>query len=84
MLDGTDCVMLSGETANGDFPVDAVLMMRNTCVEAESVIDYDVSHDNMKHKMLGKDVSAAEAIASAAVKTAKDVRFYLTSLTLTL
>lgn len=74
VLDGTDCVMLSGETANGDFPVDAVVMMRNTCVEAESVIDYDVSHDNMKHKMLNKEISAAEAIASSAVKTAKDVR----------
>ena len=32
-MDGTDGVMLSGETANGDFPTDAVLMMRNTCVE---------------------------------------------------
>ncbi len=40
ILDGTDCVMLSGETTVGKYPVAAVSIMARICEYVESTIDY--------------------------------------------
>ncbi|MGD9092838.1 MAG: pyruvate kinase [Anaerolineales bacterium] len=43
ILDGTDCLMLSGETAMGNFPVDSVAVMtRIACVAEKNLINRDV------------------------------------------
>jgi len=42
IIDGTDAVMLSGESAVGDFPVKAVEMMARIACEVESKIDFKV------------------------------------------
>ena len=40
VFDGTDCVMLSGETAGGKYPVDALETMVDIVLEAEGSLDY--------------------------------------------
>jgi len=75
VLDGTDCVMLSGETANGAFPSETVNTMRLICEEAEHVIDYGALYLTKRlGTMEGKSrVETVEAVCSAAVRAAMDM-----------
>merc|ERR1712187_828715 len=49
VLDGTDCTMLSGESAQVKYPVEAVDMMRRSIRSAESVVDYGVLFNGMRN-----------------------------------
>ncbi|KAF1794482.1 Pyruvate/Phosphoenolpyruvate kinase-like domain [Phytophthora cactorum] len=69
VLDGTDAVMLSGESANGDYPTQAVEVMSATCLQAETAIHYNDVYQSLRNAVL----ETAEAVASSAVKTAIDI-----------
>lgn len=72
VLDGTDCVMLSGETAAGSFPVEAVKVMTKICREAEASLDYYAMFKNIL-KQAPMPMSPLESLASSAVRTAHKV-----------
>ncbi|WP_304681289.1 pyruvate kinase [uncultured Clostridium sp.] len=48
ILDGTDAIMLSGESANGDWPVESVQTMARIAIETEKKLNYETAVSKAK------------------------------------
>jgi len=74
VYDGSDAVMLSGETANGPYFKEAVEVMSRTCCEAENSRNYNSLYMAIRNSVRQRHVlSAGESLASSACKTAIDI-----------
>jgi pyruvate kinase len=68
VLDGTDAVMLSAETAAGQYPVETVAAMARVCVEAEKEDTF-----SQERRLVHPPAEVEEAIARATVFTANNL-----------
>lgn len=71
IFDGTDAVMLSGESAVGKYPVETVAMMARIAVRTEEALE--VNGENLSTMALFEKDSVTEAISQAAAQTVKNL-----------
>lgn len=65
ILDGTDAVMLSGETAVGKYSIEVVETMARIAVETEKIFPFSVHTDGQKNILGVPDVICQSAVAMA-------------------
>ena len=70
ILDGSDAVMLSGETASGKFPLEAFEMMVKIINKTENTLDYQ---EILQKKFAEKQNTITEAISFAACEIASEL-----------
>jgi pyruvate kinase len=70
VLDGTDAVMLSAETATGRYPVEVVEAMAAICLEAEKSYEVEIDRDFLNRTFTRVD----QSIANGALFTAWHLR----------
>ena len=75
ILDGTDCVMLSGETTIGKYPIESVEIMSRICKYVESTIDYT------KHVAYKGTIGTGDTIAKLVIDAVEfsDIKLIVTT-----
>jgi len=71
VMDGTDAVMLSAESATGRYPVKAVQAMAQVIEGAEK---YQLTHTRTRHRVEGQFKGTEEAIAMSVMYTANHMK----------
>lgn len=72
VYDGTDAVMLSGETAMGKYPIEALKMMATIVEDTESHLDYNSYREGKVAAVMHHVIS--NAVCHASVSTAHDLK----------
>ncbi len=72
ILDGSDAVMLSGETAAGKYPVETVLMMSQIAEMTEGAFPYDMWRQR-RQESHASHTDITEAISAASCAVAEDI-----------
>ena len=65
IMDGTDCIMLSGETASGDYPVEAVKTMARIAIRTEETLE--------SNSLIRSQCTTTDAISHATTQVAEEL-----------
>lgn len=71
IIDGTDVIMLSGETASGQYPLEAVQTMAKIAKRTEESLDYI---SLFRKKGISERIHSTDAISHATVQIAQEIR----------